>query len=208
MKELGDVRDVVAVAERPGRDTQERPDIGGKTVVGRAIAVDVRLCLRPGPIEQRQEPVMEHIEERTERRIGGVSLTLPRVFGDVQWQRAIRTEQPEQPHPQSRLPLSSSVVERGDRGGSKCEIGFLPQAHGLVNRPERLAPARLVESHALQPAQRLVEIEAVGRLRQLGEEPYSVALAPQCGIHRLISPRLCDRRTVSVNELIETWRAK
>ncbi len=119
VKELADVRDMVAVAKRPGRDAQERPDIRGKTVVGRAIPVDVWLRLGPGPIEQRQESVMEHIEERTERRIGGVSLPLPRIFGDVQGQRAIRTEQPEQPDPQSRLPVSSSVVERGERGRSK-----------------------------------------------------------------------------------------
>ena len=191
-----------------GDDADERADIAGEAIVVRAIAIDVRLRLRPRPIEQRQEPVMEHVEEPAERRVAGVAQPLARVLGQVQRQRTVRTEQAEQPDLQPR------------RGCRPAGARTTPAAPARTTDPDPVpaAPARRPDAaprpsaacrvQALQPAQRLIEIVAVRRLRQRREEGYSVGLAPHCGTHRLISPRLSERRTVSVNELIDTCRVK
>jgi len=74
----------------------------------------------------------------------------------------------------------------------------------FVHGPQRFPPARLRVMKTLQPPQRLVEVVTVRLLRQLRVQHHSVGLAPHCCSHLLMSPRCSDRRTVSVNELIET----
>ena len=94
---------------------------------------------------------------------------LARVFRDVERQRPVGPEQAEQPHLQPRRPAAVGL-ERGQRRGRKRQVGILPEPHRLVDRTERLSPARLPVVQALQPAQRLVEVVAVRRLRQGREE--------------------------------------
>ena len=71
VKELGQIRQRVAIAKRRRRHAEERADVDREAIVLRAIAVDVRLRLGPGPVEQREEPMMEEIEKPAERRIAG-----------------------------------------------------------------------------------------------------------------------------------------
>ena len=148
--------------------------------------------------------MVEQIEEPTERGIGRVAQPFPSVLRDVKREGAIRAQQTEQPHLKTRRPSVLAGLERGKRSGRKREIGILPEPHGLIDRAQRLTPPWLGVVEALDPPQRLVKVVAVRRFGQRGQKRYRIGLAPHCGIHRLISPRLCDRKTVSVNELIET----
>ena len=43
---------------------EERADVDREAIVLRAIAVDVRLRLRPGAVEEREEAMMEDVEKR------------------------------------------------------------------------------------------------------------------------------------------------
>ena len=148
--------------------------------------------------------MVEHVEEAAERRIAGVAQPFARVFGEVQRQRTVRAEQAEEPDLQPRRPSARCRSRTTRAAPARTTVGILAEAHRLVHRAQRFAPARLVAVQALEPPQCLIEVVAVRRRRQRGEEGYSVGLAPHCGTHRLISPRLSDRSTVSVKELIDT----
>ena len=203
VKELRRIGQRVAIAERRRRQPGECADVGREAVVVRAVAIDMRLRLRPRALEQREHPVVKQIEEPAERRIAGVALALARVFGDVRRQRTVRAEESEQPDLQPRRRAVVAGLERREGSGRKGEVGILSEAYRLVGRAQRAAPPRLVLVQAFEPAQRLVEIVAVRRVRHGAEKGYSVGLAPHCGTHLLISPRVSDDRTVSVNEFTE-----
>src|SRR6185503_1222031 len=193
----------IAGSHRLRSDAEKRSDIPGKPIVFGPIVVDVRLCLRPRTIEQCDEPVMEDIEKSAEGGVAVVAKALARVLGDVHRERAIRPEQPVKAHLESR-DCTVSRLEGRQRRRSKRQVRILAETHGLVDGPQRATPAWLVPVQTLEPPQRLIEVKTIRGPRQFGEKIYSVGLAPQCGVHRLISPRLPDRSTVSVNELIET----
>ena len=198
------IRNRVAVPQRLGSGADERADVDEKPIVVGPIAVDVRLGLSPRAVEQRDEPVMKQIEEAAQRRVAGMPQAMPCVLGEVNRQRAVRTEQTEEPDLQPRRGSILPPFERGERRGGKRHVGILSKPHGLVYGPERRAPPWLVVVQALEPPQRLVEVVPIRLPRQLCEKVQSVGLVPQVGAHRLISPRLCDRNTVSVTELIDT----
>jgi hypothetical protein len=204
VEELGQVGNGIARAKRRRGDAEERAEIAGKAIVVRPIAIDMRLRLRPCPVEQRQEPVMEEVEEARQRPVPRLPQAVARVFRDVDRQRAVRTEQAEQVDVQPRRTAAAARLERGQRRRRERQIRILAETHRLVGRPPGVAPARLRVVHALETPQRLVEVVAVGCVRQRREERQSVGLAPHCGTHRLISPRPSVRSAVSVNELIET----
>ena len=204
VKELRQVGHRVAMPQRRRRDADERARRRPGSGRVRAVAVDVRLRLRPRAVEQREEAMMEEIEEPAERRIAGVPQPMARVLGDVDRQRAVRPEQAEQPDLQARRRAVLPELERGERSRRERHVGILSQSHRLVNRTERGAPARLCRRTDTPAA------AASGRSRS-DTAPWpdptgsqSVGLVPQFGAHRLISPRLCDRNTVSVTELIDT----
>lgn len=203
VKELGDIGDRVAPSKRRRRQADESADIRGKAILVRTISTDMRLRLRPGAIKKREEAVMEEIQKPAERGVAGIAQAFARILGDVKRQRTIRTEQAEQPHLQACGAAARPRVKRCYRRRRERQIRILSEPDWLINGTQSTTPARLVEGQALQPAQRLIEIVLIWLLRQGGEEAYSVGLAPHCGTHLLISPRLSERRTVSVNELID-----
>ena len=125
---------------------------------------------------------MEDVEEAAERRIAGVAQPLARVLGEVQRQRPVRAEQAEEPHLQPRRRRPSRGSNDGQRRRRERQDRVLAEAHRLVDRPQRLAPARLVGVQALEPAQRLVEVVAGTARRASGraEAAQSVGLAPHC----------------------------
>ena len=204
MKQLRDCRQGIAAVEHRRRDTNEGADVPDEAVAIGAVAIDVRLGLRPGAVEERDEAMVKDVQEPAERRVAGIPQPFPRVFREMKRERAVGSEQPEQPDLQPRGTPVDPVFQRRQRRGGEGQLRILSEPHPLVNRPQRFAPPRLGVVQAFQPPQCLIEIEAVRRRRQFGEEGYSVGFAPGCGTHRLISPRLTDRRIVSVKELIVT----
>jgi hypothetical protein len=69
----------VAMLQRPRRQADEGSDIDEEPVLGFPVPVDVRLRLRPGPIEERQEPMVEEIEEPAEGRVIALPEPLPPI---------------------------------------------------------------------------------------------------------------------------------
>jgi hypothetical protein len=204
VKQPGEVRNGIPLPQRLRGDAHERSDVDLKPIVLRPIAVDVRLRLRPGAVEERDEPVMEQIEEPAQRGIAGVPQAMSGVLGDVDGHRPVGAEQAEQPDLQARRRPILAEFERRQRGRGERHVGILSKPQGLVNWTEGRTPAWLVAVQALESPQRLVEVVAIRLPRQIRQEVQSVGLVPQFGAHRLISPRLCDRNTVSVTELIDT----
>ena len=129
------------VAKRGRRQPDERTDIGREAILVRAIAIDVRLRLRPRAIEQRQEAMMEEIEEPAERRDRRLTQSLARVLGDVQRQRSVRTEQAEEPHLQPRTAAVASGLERGQRRRRERQIRILAEADRLRRPDDGRAPS-------------------------------------------------------------------
>src|SRR5262245_10678758 len=162
----------------------------------------MRLRLRPRTVKKRKEAMVEEIEEPAQRRIARQTQALSYVFGDMQRHRPVGSEQAEQSDLESgSLPIVG--LERRQRRGRKRQIRILPEPNRLIDGTKRLAPTRASVVQTLQPSERLVEVVPIRRLGKRREKRYSVVLAPHCCSHRLIS-RFSDRKTVSVNELIET----
>src|SRR5262249_26613202 len=69
VEELRQVRQRVALAQRRRGHADERADIDREAIVLRPIAIDVRLCLRPRAIEQREKAVMKDVEKAAEGRV-------------------------------------------------------------------------------------------------------------------------------------------
>ena len=138
--------------------------VGGETIFARTIEADCRLALCPRPVEQRQEPVMEDVEEIGKRGIARMQLAIPRVLSQVKRQRAIRAEQPEEAHIDAEPPVCAVAVGVRERGGRKGHGRFLAQANRFIGRPHALAETRLVRKQGLDVAQCLIEIEREGGL--------------------------------------------
>ena len=168
VKELGQIRQRVALARRLRCHADEGSHVHRKAIRFRAIAVDVRLRLGPGPVEQREEPMMKDVEKPAERRVARKTQPLARVFREMERQRPVGPEQAEQPHLEPRR--LAIGLERCQRSGRKRQVRILPQPHGFVDRTECFSPTRLPVVQAFQPAQRLVKVVAVRRLCQGREE--------------------------------------
>jgi hypothetical protein len=63
VKQLGKVRHRVAIAKRGGRHANERADVCHEAVVLRPIVIDRRLRLGPRAIEQRDQSMMNDVDE-------------------------------------------------------------------------------------------------------------------------------------------------
>jgi hypothetical protein len=207
VKQLRHVGHGIATAARRQQQPDERRDVPRKVIIVGPIAADVRLCLRPGTIEHRQESVVKHVQKAAEGGVVCIAQPLACVLREVDRQRTVGPEQSEQSHLQPRC-ASRLLLEGGQRARSESEVRILPEPDRFVGRKLGFTPARPIGEQTLDPPQRLVEVVAIWSLTQLGEERQSVGLAPACGIHRLISPRVSERSTSSVKALIETCRAK
>ena len=172
--------DVKELGRRPGSASRSRngavdspmnaPMYAAKRSSSGRSRHDVRLCLRPRSIEEREQPVMEHVQKPAERRVAGIAQPLARVLGEMKRQRTIRTEQTKQPDLQARRAAVGPGVERRERRRRKREIGILSEPNALVDGTQRATPARFLRVQALQPAQRLIEVALIRRRREFGEE--------------------------------------
>jgi hypothetical protein len=85
-------------------------------------------------------------------------------------QRTIWTKQAEEPHLQSWRRAILTELERRQWRWREGQIGILTKPNGLVDRTQRCTPTRFLIVQALDPAQRLVEVEAVRFPRDLLQE--------------------------------------
>ena len=151
---------------------------------------------------------MEHVGETRERLVAVVQRALPRVVGEVQRQRAVGAPQAEEAHVEARRPVRVGRRDPGQRGGRERQLGALPEAHRLVDRPLRGAQARAVGEVRIDAAQRIVEIVAPRLGRQRGERIHTMGRLPHCGLPSRMALRPAERTRVTVNPLSDTWRAK
>src|SRR5579862_7656818 len=100
--------------------------------------------------------------------------------------------------------IDSLGGEAGKRRGREDELGILAEAHRLIARPLRHAPARHLRVRALEPPHDLVEVVAVRLARERVQKHYRIGLLPHAGTQRLISPRVSERSTTSTKELMDT----
>ena len=121
-----------------------------------------RLGVGPRAIEQRDESVMEQVGESRERRVAVLSHASPRVFGEVQWQRPVGSEDSEKPQVEARYVRARSGAEVGDRGQHGLKVGLLPEANRFVAATLRMPDARRVAVRALDVAQRSEEADTRG----------------------------------------------
>jgi hypothetical protein len=169
VKELGQIGQRVALAGRHRCHAHEGSHVHRETIRLRAIAVDVRLRLGPGPVEKRKEPMMKNVEKPAEGRVARMVEAGARIFREVNRQRPVGAEQAEQPHLKPWY-LTIVRLERCQRSGRKRQIRILPEPHWFVDGTEGLSPPRLPVVQAFQPPQRLVKIVAIRRLCQGREE--------------------------------------
>src|SRR6185437_6215755 len=93
--QFGAIRSGVPRARRGRSEPEQRADIEEETVAFGPVEARSRLGIGPGPIEERDQPMLEEIDEIRERRIFPLPATLVGVLGEMQRQRAIRTEYSE-----------------------------------------------------------------------------------------------------------------
>ena len=107
---------MVAPQKRIHSHTEQATDIGRESIVIRALVLNHPLILGPGPEEERNHPVMKHIQESRQRRVGMVERSIPHVFGKMERHRPLRTQQPEEALLQTRkqgptyIPLKSPAI--------------------------------------------------------------------------------------------------
>src|SRR5690606_3723167 len=193
--------------DRPGADAGEAAEIAGKARLVRPVVVHRRLGIGPGAVEQEQQAVMEDVGEAGE---GGVALLLlppPRVLGQMERQRPLRSEQAEEADPQAGgRAVRLGRRERRQIGRRKRKIWFLAEPDRLLRGAVRAAEARHIGVRPLQQAQRLQEVEPEGFGRE--RRFYSRCRLPSRVGHRMISPRSSVVTTVSVKLFSVTYLAK
>ena len=202
--ELSKIGDRIAIAKPRGRQSKRRTDIRGEAIIFRPIQVDRRLRLRPSAIEQGQKAMMEYIEEARQGPIRPVQHALPSIFGKVQGQWSVRTEQAEEAHHHTRRTPFLRQFKGRERRRCEGKRRFLTQANRLLGGSQSRPQPRLAWVQALDAAQRLEEVEAVRLLFEFAEQIYRIGRSPHRGTQRITSPRAVERSTVSVNELMET----
>src|SRR5690606_28057043 len=98
------------------------------------VVAERGLRVRPCTVEQTEEPMMEHIGEAPEAWVVEVQLARVRVLRQVQRQRPVRTEQPEEIDADIARLVRTAGAKLGD--GRRCERQRrrLPEPNGLVGR--------------------------------------------------------------------------
>src|SRR5690606_36086731 len=124
-----------------------------------------------------------------------VALAIPDELGQVQWQRPLRAEEPEEAHRHPRHAVGG-VIDAGDVGDRKGELGLLRQAHGFGRRTTRRAQSRQPRTVRLYPPQRLIEIEALRHSPEGLEEHQATLRIPTRAGHLATSPRVSELSTV------------
>ncbi len=159
--------------------TVRRAEPCGEAVVVRPVVVDRRLRLRPGPVEEREQAMVEDVEKARQRGIAARAQPLAHVLGEVERHRPLRAEQAEEANAESRR-RSRAGVEALERRGCERELRRLAEAHALLRRPQREADARLPGTQRLDVAQDGEEVVLARRRGDRFEERRQRSFAIAC----------------------------
>ena len=116
---------------------------------------------------------MEEVSKADKGRIAEVAHPIARVFGQVQRQRPVRPEQPEEVSGQAIGPATAPGTIRGQGGRRETHGGLLTQPDRIVRRAYGFAEPLFITIGVLQPPQGLVEPKLVGLPLESGNELYS-----------------------------------
>ena len=197
------IRDDVPTGRRLAEQPDERTEVVGERVVCGARVTRGRVGIRPRPVEQGDQAVLEQVDEVADDRVVVVAASLERVFGQVKGQGPVRAKYAEGQLLETQL-AARSRADGGDVAGSEPEMRRLLEHHGFVGRPACGPEPRPVRLRPLQQAESREQAEPVRIAPQRLERCYSVGRVPVRTGHRLTSPRSADSRRVSTNELSDT----
>ncbi len=107
--------------------------------------------------------MVKKIDKPYESLVAGIADAFARIFGEMQGQGAVRAEHPEEISRQACRAALARRLEVGERRRCEDQRGQLPQAQRIVCRPRRRAEAWKLRMDGLDTAQRLKEIEGIGR---------------------------------------------
>ncbi len=106
------------------------PDVLGELVILRPVVLDHRLGIRPAAVEQRQQPMVEDSAKRAEGGVLRVAQPVPDVFGQVDGQRTVGTEQAQELHLDPWRSASEAGVKAEMALGAKASDGSWPNRTG------------------------------------------------------------------------------
>ena len=113
--------------QRRQAEAGQGADIEPETVLAGPVVLDVGTGVGPGPVEQRDQPVLQQVAEVDERLVACLAPPVHGVHGQMQRQRAAAAEQAEQQDGQlGRQPARGRRVT-GEAAGRKGEPGFLAE---------------------------------------------------------------------------------
>src|SRR5207237_4113550 len=97
-KQLRKIRHGIAIAQSRFTDPDERSDIEREAILLRTIEARRKLRLRPGAIEKLDKAVMQNVQKTREGTVARMYQPVSRVFGQMQRQRTVRSQQTEKTH--------------------------------------------------------------------------------------------------------------
>ena len=110
--------------------------------------------------------MVKDVEEMREGRIVIVLAPLPCVLGEVQRERPIGAQKPEEVHDQARRQSGEARLQSSQGRGSEGHRWLVPQSHRVVHRTLGEADPRLIGMRAFKPPQRLEEVGGPNVLKQ------------------------------------------
>ena len=193
----------VAVAHRRRADAKQRADVGDESVAFGPVVTDGGLGVGPRSVEERQNAVVEDVEETDQGRIVGIAQAIPGVLGQVNRQRTVGAEGAQEVDADAgrkTFLTGLGVGQRGRRKGQRC---LLAETNRLIARSRRLSQAHAIRKRALDGSQQREEIVLVRRLLDGTEElvesllvrgpngllVYSAGRRPSLAGHRTTSLR-------------------
>ena len=134
-------------------------DVRRKAIGIGAVEVHRGLRVRPGAVEQREQPVVKNVGKAGERRVAVLPQAIASIFRQVQRQRSVRAEEPEEEDLHPRRQTFAAGSQRAERPRRKSHRRFLAQADRVVLRAGTFPQPRMVRRGAFHAAQRLEEVE-------------------------------------------------
>jgi hypothetical protein len=98
------VRGGITVSQAFHANAEDRPKIDREAVGARPLEAHGRLGVGPGAVEQAHQTMVKNISEAYEGRIVGVAQPFAGVFGQMDRQRPVGPEQPEEVGTEPRRP--------------------------------------------------------------------------------------------------------
>ncbi len=202
-REARAVRYRVAPEQRALPVAGQRSDPAAERIVVGTIEAHRRLRLGPGTVQQRQQAVVEHVQEAHQRAIRGhAPRTLARVLGHVQRQRAVGAEQAEEALRQRGRRVPVGRREARQRRGGERQRRHLREADRVVAQPQRRAHARQARMRVLEQSHRHEEVELVRLLAQAPQQ-FLARLVARGLRGLLLRQQLGHRRGVAADLALE-----